>query len=274
MHERSSAVKRSAQHDREGSNYNPFRRLRNRYRQYHLDENDGRLNHQHLPSPPTKTLVQEDSPRIYGQLFSSTESTGDDPAAYQSTAVKPLPGTSSIEKPAAQIDEEKSSIPRAEATFPPKHSLRQLNLLRWKRYPFESFSQDTETSEWIQGHCDDDPIPIRRRRVVVAEYGNTDNVTEGCFSDTGAESIYVAYHVLVTAENVRQSWNDPEYSVIEVPGYSVDENGQQGGRKSPSLAKPLEDALCKVGTVLAKRFAESLFRQFMPQQGASNLRIL
>jgi len=31
--------------------------------------------------------------------------------------------------------------------------------------------------------------------------------------------------MLVTAESVRQSWNDPGYSVIEVPGYAVDENG-------------------------------------------------
>lgn len=246
MQGHSSAAKHFAQYDREGSNYNPFRRLRNRYRQYHLDGNDGRLDHQHLSSPPTKTLVRENSPRIYGQLFSTIENPGDDPAAYQSTAVKPILGASSIAKPAAQIDEEKSSIPRAEVAFAPKHSLRQLSLLQWKLYPFGSFSQDTETSEWNQGHCGEDSIPIRTRRVVVAEYGNTDNVTEGCVSDSGARYFYVAYHMLVTAENVRQSWNDPAYSVIEVPGYSVDENGKQGSRKSSSLAKPIEDALRKV----------------------------
>lgn len=274
MQEHRSAAKRSAQYDREGSNYNPFRRLRNRYRQYDFDGNDGKLNPQYLSSPPTETLVRADTPRTYGQLFSPTETYGDDPATYQSTAVNPGLSTSSTEKAAAHIDEEKSSVPRAEAAFPPKDSFRKLNLLQWKPFPFGNSLQDTETSEWSQGHCDEDPIPIRTRRVVVAEYGNTDNVTEGCVSNSGAEQVYLAHHMLVTAESVRRSWNDPGYSVIEVPGYAVDENGQQRSRKSSSLAKPIKDALRKVCTASAERFAESLFGQFMPQQGASNLRLL
>jgi len=186
MQEHRSAVKRSAQYDREGSNYNPFRRLRNRYRQYHLDGNDGKFSPQHLSSPPTETLIRTDTPRTYGQLFSATESYGDDPTTHQSTPVEPVISTSSTEKAAAHIDAEKSS-PKAEAAYPPKHSFRGLNPLQWDIIPFGNSSQDTKTPERKQGHSGEFPIPIRTRRVVVAEYGITDNVKEGCVSISGAE---------------------------------------------------------------------------------------
>ncbi len=184
MQEHRSAAKRSGQYDREGSNYNPFRRIRNRYRRPHLDRDDGRLSHQQLSSPPTTSLIREDAPRIYGQLFSCPEIPGDNSAIYESTALRPVLATSSTEKPSAQIDEEKSSVPRAEAGPPPKYSLRQMILPQWKLSGIGSLSQDKETFEsnyTAQGHCRADPVPIRKRRVIVVEYGNTDNVTEGAY---------------------------------------------------------------------------------------------
>ncbi len=164
--------------------YNPFRTLGNRYRQYHFDGNDGRLNQQRLPLPSAKTSVRADTPRIYGQLFSSTETQDGVPATHQSAAVNP-----STEEPVAQNDEEKSSIPQAEAASGRKPPLRCLNLLQWKSIVFGKPLQNTETSEWIQDHRNEDPIPIRTRKVVVAEYGNTDKVTEGCASVSSASAV-------------------------------------------------------------------------------------
>lgn len=155
--------------------YNPFRTLGNRYRQYHFDGNDGRLNQQRLLLPSAKTSARADTPRIYGQLFSSTETQDGAPSTHQSAAVNP-----STEEPVAQTDEEKSLIPQAEAASSQKPPLRRLNLLQWKLIIFGKRLHNTETSEWNQDHRSEDPIPIRTRKVVVAEYGNTDKVTEGC----------------------------------------------------------------------------------------------
>jgi hypothetical protein len=86
--------------------------------------------------------------------------------------------------------------------------------------------------------------------------------------------ISITYHMLVTAESIRQSWDNPEYSMIEVPGYAVDENDEQPSRNSSSLTKAMEDALRKVRKASIKSVGQNSCGQFMPQQGTSNLRIL
>lgn len=173
------AANRSVQYaDSEGSTYNPFRRLRNRFKNARLDVNESSLNHEHSASPIA--LAREDTPKIYGQLFSSEEKKAVAPADDLPTTIRPVPVASVVAN--GRVDEEKSSVPLAEAEMKPFSTLRQTLLRRWNPFGMCTASEHTEEASMNKDaaniHLDENPAPTRKRRVIVVEYGNTDYVKE------------------------------------------------------------------------------------------------
>ncbi|KAL6719292.1 hypothetical protein ACLMJK_003531 [Lecanora helva] len=210
--------------------YNPFRKLRKRNKRPDAEPDDALNDGDFLPdSPSPRRLHREDTPYIVGELFHPAE------AQLETSRNDDFPVD---RQPTGPIDEEKLSVTSSNAGNRPifpwyQLFVRPLFIFRLSK----AFAQSPDASA-IDTARDSKP-QSRKRRLVVVEFGNTDDVTE------------------VSPETVRHSWTDPIYSELAVTGYPVDEKGHQSSRESYLLSQPLKESL----------------RKFMPQKGTANMRI-
>ena len=264
--------KRSARYDGDRtikSSYNPFRKLTTRRTKYLFSQHDeGSYDKTSSPPPIAKVFTGEDTPYIVGELFSPVDLQPDSAGTIDSCSENPLPKG----RVAGQIDEEKSSISSSDTDTSPVimwilswlNRLCEYFLIRNGAQP-QSFYDGQSGQKFSAGN--------RKRRVIVVEYGNTDNITEGT-SDGQPRAGNVADPLLVTAETVRQSWNNPIYSEIAAPGYPIDEKGHRRSRKSWALGKPLKESLRKVCVFLCTLCSWILILSVHTPKGASELEIV
>jgi len=244
MHSNIALPKRSSWSNDDGdssSGYNPFRELK---RWTNPEQDASSQNKTHLPPPSPKTTTQEDTPNVVGQLFSSSELRQKSSSNNDSSNARPVVRHPIAREPYGSVDEEKSTVflaksePRSTVSWPYDFSsrLRDFAANSSSGQP-NNFSGKNDARGYQGGN--------RKRRVIVVEYGNTDELAEGK-SDDYQGNQGATHPSSVTSETVRQSWNDPIYSEMVAPGYPIDENGHHISRHSSSLGKPLKESLRKV----------------------------
>lgn len=226
--------------------YNPFRKLAKRAKQSRREQDDAFHDSNHLtpPLPGIGAITREDTPSIVGQLFGITDLRSDLAANDDASTVRPGLGDIGTPSFGRLIDEERPSSPFVETGS-------QLN--PWR----PNFLLNTLGRAYVDSaspqpkHFFSAPSALeytndaRKRRVIVVEFGNTDNLTKGALNINSRQKI-VAYPSLVTAETIRQSWKDPIYSEMAAPGYPIGEKGHGQSRSSSALGKALKESLRKV----------------------------
>ena len=173
-------------HNDEGSKfkYNPFRR---RAKYSYSEQEIPSDNQGHVPPPPQKTLKRRETPSVIGPLFSPAARLPDSASSNESVAVNTSLGDSSAEKPDGVFDEEKPSMLGVATNSQPRFPS-----LRIFSYIYNIFASPKETSqsrgseEYKDGN--------RRRRVIVVEYGNTDDLTEGILDGHSEDGLRLTTH--------------------------------------------------------------------------------
>ena len=225
--------------------YNPFRKLRRRTKDLEPEqEDDSSHNKIYLPPPTPEPQEQKETPYIIGQLFPPlavrADSINDGGTFNAGSANGPL----YAQNRNRMVDEEKTSI----SLFDSNLKLRAPWLLgltsRLCRLMVNSAAKEAADPLGV-----DNPRKYaggnRKRRLIVVEYGNTDEVAEGKLGQRWA-TIDIAKPMPVTPGTVLQSWKEPIYSEMAISGYAIDEHGHQQSRASRTLSDPLKESLRKV----------------------------
>ena len=241
MHRYAVPFKRSLwNHNDEGSKfkYNPFRRrAKYSYSEQDIPSDD----RDQVSPPPQKTLKRREIPSVVGHLFLPTERQLNLAGSNESWGVESALDDSPAENSGEVFDEEKLSKIWNSAESQSISPLLRVSIYISKLFATpKDVSKPRNTEKYKDGN--------RRRRVIVVEYGNTDNVTEGTPNDDLREQTSADYP-LVTAETIRQSWNDPPYSEIAVPGYPINGKGHKKSRKSSLLSGPVKESLQNVSEI-------------------------
>ena len=244
MNGAANATEESARYvDGKKSSYNPFRRFARKTKHSVSDDGDGNSSY----SPSVKDVSSTSLPHgihpvTQGHLFSSSETQPEPTVNYESLSSRPVIGSSGIDQPVRQILVQKTSVSRVEAGLESSSSESSLLSRVWHwSTPWKSpvQAQPSPQRQDRQSRNRKKHVPVRKRKVLVVEYGKTDHVSD------------------VTEQTVRNSWDNPHYSEMEVNGYPVSNAGLRDQKDSSALARPLGNALHKL----------------MPQKGTANLRV-
>lgn len=174
-----ASVKRSFwSNNNERSNYNPFRKLSRRTKDSYSEGNNTAQSQDDTPSAILKDTTPDDIPKSNGHLF---EIRLHPSANGEPLDVRPVNGFPGVEKPVQSIDEEIASAPVDgfdQFPVPQPHQFlsRQWRRLSGKKATVQTGSSGSPTSQ--SSNTKKNPL-VRKRRVVVVEYGNTDHLKEG-----------------------------------------------------------------------------------------------
>jgi len=158
--------------------YNPFRRLRRRIKTNNLNGDIREQGQDSRPSPLPGTSAGEDTPKIYGELFTSSETYKTITARDPSPSVQPVSNSGNFYN-----DEEKTFAPLTIPDVKHNNALWQFLHNQWNLLRFRQPSTQIGEASWrkddafVQGG--ETSKFGRKRRVIVVEYGKTDNVEEG-----------------------------------------------------------------------------------------------
>lgn len=134
MRTHKTARKRSAWYDdHEAFFYNPFRRFSKRIKTSSADGNDDKQYQANRENLSPRILAEESTPRVYGDLFSTSETFPEPAVNYESLASRPVIGTSGIDQPIRHALEKQASIPLVEAGLHSLPSSHRLILRIWHR---------------------------------------------------------------------------------------------------------------------------------------------
>ena len=226
-----------------GPSYNPFRKFRRRAKgSFAYDDDGGRSQLPPSQNPSSSSLPYEITPTTQGDLFSSSEIQIEPTVNYESLSSRPVIGSSGIDQPVRRILDQKTSVSVIEAGVSSSSSKSSFTFRLWHRLRLGGLLAQAHPHPDIKVPLNlsrKRHLPVRKRKVLVVEYGKTDQVSD------------------ISAGTVRRSWDDPHYSAMEVEGYPVSDASIRPFRESSSLARPLGNALHKL----------------MPQKGTANLRV-
>lgn len=158
--------------------YNPFRRLRRRIKTNNLNGDDREQRQSNRPSPLSGTLMREDTPNIYGQLFTSSETYETNTARDPSPSVQPVSNSGNF-----YSDEEKTFAPLTVSNVKHSNAIWQFIHDPWNLLGFRRRSTQIGEASLRKDDASVQGSEIskfgRKRRVIVVEYGKTDSVKEG-----------------------------------------------------------------------------------------------
>ena len=162
--------------------YNPFRKLSWKLGSLHLEADEPTSDNKDVLPPLPSPKTQEETPYIVGNLFSLSALRLNPAHESDSFAIGPLPAKPSVGKAFGLVDEERISVASADAR--PRSVAQWLHVL-WKRsYGLPINSTSTQDEGISEVESDREPSEdIRKRRVIVVEYGNTDDIQNGALFD-------------------------------------------------------------------------------------------